>query len=132
MTFLLSFLITATLHAQNIGIDAPVPTEKLEVGGMIFTNSGGIKFPDSTIQTTAALSANFEESAMERQYILMELDINGIVPGPDSAINIPDGIRVKWDGKGFVVESNAVTNGGDVKAMTDLMIKILPIIQGTE
>ncbi len=31
---------------------------------------------------------------MQRQYILMQLDIGSNIPGPDSAINIPNGIKV--------------------------------------
>lgn len=49
-------LFVSFSSAQNIGIGTPQPTEKLEVGGMIFTNQGGVKFPDSTVQTTAAYS----------------------------------------------------------------------------
>ena len=40
--------------AQNMGVGTASPTEKLEVAGMIYSNEGGIKFPDETVQTTAA------------------------------------------------------------------------------
>ena len=40
----------------NIGIGLPTPTSKLSVQGMIETTLGGYKFPDGTIQTTAAVS----------------------------------------------------------------------------
>ena len=94
MTFIL-FCICTPLFAQNIGIDVPDPSEKLEVNGTIFTNAGGIKFPDSTLQTTAAFNSSVSQAAGPRQYILMELLINGnYVPGPDSAINVDEGIRV--------------------------------------
>jgi hypothetical protein len=40
----------------NIGIGLDTPTSKLGVQGMIETTLGGYKFPDGTIQTTAAVS----------------------------------------------------------------------------
>jgi len=39
----------------NVGISTGNPTEKLEVSGTIYSNSGGFKFPDGTAQTTAAV-----------------------------------------------------------------------------
>jgi type VI protein secretion system component Hcp len=52
ITFILIY--SALLIGQNIGIGTSDPSEKLEVSGMIYTNEGGIKFPDETVQTTAA------------------------------------------------------------------------------
>jgi len=40
----------------NIGIGTTAPTSKLTVRGMIETTLGGFKFPDGTLQTTAAVS----------------------------------------------------------------------------
>ena len=40
----------------NIGIGTTTPTSRLTVQGWIQTTLGGIKFPDGTVQTTAALS----------------------------------------------------------------------------
>jgi hypothetical protein len=41
---------------DNIGIGIVSPTSKLSVQGMIETTLGGYKFPDGTVQTTAAIS----------------------------------------------------------------------------
>ena len=38
----------------NVGVGTGVPTERLEVVGTIYSTSGGFKFPDGTVQTTAA------------------------------------------------------------------------------
>jgi hypothetical protein len=40
----------------RVGIGTTAPTSKLTVQGMIETTLGGLKFPDGTVQTTAALS----------------------------------------------------------------------------
>lgn len=42
------------LDTGNVGIGTTNPTEKLTVAGVIYSTTGGIKFPDGTIQTTAA------------------------------------------------------------------------------
>jgi hypothetical protein len=38
----------------RLGVGTPSPTETLTVAGVIYSTTGGIKFPDGTIQTTAA------------------------------------------------------------------------------
>lgn len=43
-------LVTANLGRVGIGVP---PTSKLTVGGVIETTSGGVRFPDGTVQTTA-------------------------------------------------------------------------------
>jgi trimeric autotransporter adhesin len=40
--------------AVNVGIGTATPAYPLDVAGIIRTSSGGIKFPDGTVQTTAA------------------------------------------------------------------------------
>jgi hypothetical protein len=40
----------------NVGIHTPIPTSPLTVAGTIETTSGGVKFPDGTLQTTAAVT----------------------------------------------------------------------------
>jgi len=46
---------TLWLHANgNVGIGQSNPTAKLTVQGTVQSNSGGFKFPDGTVQTTAA------------------------------------------------------------------------------
>ncbi|MFQ5639339.1 MAG: hypothetical protein ACE5IR_15250 [bacterium] len=46
---------TAGLYVQgNVGIGTSDPSEKLAVAGTIYSTVGGFRFPDGTIQTTAA------------------------------------------------------------------------------
>ena len=41
----------------NMGVGVTTPTEKLQVGGTVHSTSGGYKFPDGTVQTTAAVTS---------------------------------------------------------------------------
>ena len=42
----------------NVGIGTSTPNSKLTVVGLIETTTGGVKFPDGSIQTIAATSVN--------------------------------------------------------------------------
>ncbi len=41
-------------NGSNVGIGTTLPSQKLEVNGTIYSSSGGFKFPDGTLQTTAS------------------------------------------------------------------------------
>ncbi len=41
-------------HDASVGIGTGAPSEKLQVVGTIYSSAGGFKFPDGTVQTTAA------------------------------------------------------------------------------
>ncbi|MFA5894062.1 MAG: tail fiber domain-containing protein, partial [Candidatus Margulisiibacteriota bacterium] len=47
------------LYGGNVGIGSTEPGSKLTVAGTIETTVGGIKFPDTTIQTTAMSGSNY-------------------------------------------------------------------------
>lgn len=44
----------AMTSVGNMGIGTTTPSEKLEVAGTVYSTSGGFKFPDGTVQTSAA------------------------------------------------------------------------------
>ena len=44
----------STVSGGNVGIGISTPTQKLSVGGVIQSTTGGVQFPDGTIQSTAA------------------------------------------------------------------------------
>ena len=89
--------------AQNVGIGTNNPTEKLEVNGIIFTSQGGIKFPDGTIQTTAAPTTfapgttSNKRNSTSPPNILTGLVIefsSGILNGPASGPGFTNGINI--------------------------------------
>ena len=94
---------------ENVGIGTTQPTEKLEVNGIIFSNSGGIKFPDGTIQTTAYTQMGMMPSGLSG--LVVEFDLSSSVTGPanDGAIFIQDGINCLAVSEGASI---AVTNSG--------------------
>ena len=54
----------------NVGIGTTTPGQKLEVAGQVFSNTGGFRFPDNTVQTTAAVTptgTNFIQNATSQQ-----------------------------------------------------------------
>ena len=120
--FFLSIICFFTLinwtFAQNVGIGAANPSEKLEVGGVIFTNDGGIKFPDSTVQTTAAFNSEIPDTnvAMRFQAILT---LKGY-PGPYNNLGIANGMPILSEQAGSSVSIlNGMVQG---KSATDLSI----------
>ena len=44
------------LISGNVGIGTLTPSQPLEVAGIVYSTSGGFKFPDNTTQTTAAVN----------------------------------------------------------------------------
>ena len=83
--FLLPSLLAGMASAQNVGIGTETPSEKLEVAGLVYTNQGGIKFPDNTVQTTAAYNTEPENATLPKGVGLMI--INGI-PGPIDTLGL--------------------------------------------
>jgi type VI secretion system Hcp family effector len=60
----------------KVGIGTNSPASALTSGGMIQTMAGGVKFPDNTVQTTAAVnqtSLGPENAAESRHYVAMEI-----------------------------------------------------------
>ncbi|MHC5054992.1 MAG: hypothetical protein ACYTKD_09790 [Planctomycetota bacterium] len=44
------------LSGGNVGVGTAAPAEKLSVAGVVESTAGGVKFPDATVQTTAAVN----------------------------------------------------------------------------
>jgi hypothetical protein len=66
-----SALSTGSIYDDgNVGIGTASPAEKLTVVGTIESTSGGIKFPDGTIQTTAAAPSWHQILPSEERFVL--------------------------------------------------------------
>lgn len=54
----------------NVGIGTTSPTERLTVAGSVESTSGGFKFPDGTIQTTAAGSSSSNVKELVQDFVV--------------------------------------------------------------
>jgi type VI secretion system secreted protein Hcp len=72
-------IATFIVFGQNVGIGTTQPTEKLEVNGIIFSKTGGVKFPDGSVQTTAYTPATANQATLSG--LVVEF-------APEVAINI--------------------------------------------
>lgn len=66
-------LIPLLSFSQMVGVGTTSPTEKLEVQGKVYSNQGGFKFPDGTVQTTASMSMDPESAAGLKSFGVMTL-----------------------------------------------------------
>jgi len=100
----------------SVGIGTRAPTQKLEVAGTIFSNTGGFRFPDNTVQATAATDA--QQLSIVGSTI--SLTNGGSVAVPSSADNLGNHTAtqaIKLNGN--LLSNNgtgglSVDNGGNV------------------
>lgn len=70
----LGLCIPNVSSSQNLGVGTSTPSEKLEVKGKVYSNQGGFKFPDGTVQTTAMAQTDPEGESISRLFGAMEVD----------------------------------------------------------
>ena len=77
IAFVMAMSSVIFCHAQgNVGIGTTTPpSEKLEVAGVIYTSQGGIRFPDQTLQETAAMNYDPPAAAMPNGPVFMQLSV---------------------------------------------------------
>ncbi|RLD19698.1 MAG: hypothetical protein DRI69_07815 [Bacteroidetes bacterium] len=122
-TLVLGILLGMPLMSisQNIGVGTSAPSEALEVQGKVFSNQGGFKFPDGTVQTTAAMMADPETEAVTNLFGVIEID--GVIGGYDNP-PITDAIKVL----GFDFSSNRtfeIGGGGGASIPSLPIVKVL-------
>ena len=104
------------IPAGNVGIGLPIPTQKLEVAGIIYSNTGGFKFPDGTIQTSAA-SVSGEGNTLDQAYDEGGPGAGRTIFADDGAVNIEgsDGLTVTGNvGIGTITASEKLDVDGTV------------------
>jgi len=70
----------------RVGIGTPTPASLLTVAGMIQTTLGGIKFPDGTVQTTAAIFSVAHDASLTEQGTTASL--LGVAPGGVQTVHL--------------------------------------------
>jgi hypothetical protein len=83
--------------ASNVGIGILNPTSMLEVNGIIHSTTGGFKFPDGTIQTTAATGGpGTGNNTLDQAYDEGGPGAGRTIVADAGAVNIdgPDGLTV--------------------------------------
>lgn len=66
------------VQSGKVGIGTASPSQELSVNGIIQSMSGGIKFPDGTVQTTAAAGAGAETDPTVKSWAKTD---NPTIPG---------------------------------------------------
>ena len=82
--------------AQKLGIGTLTPNSSLEVAGVIHSTDGGFKFPDGTIQTTAATGGGGGNNSLDQAYDQGGPGAGRTITADSGAVNIAgsDGLTV--------------------------------------
>ena len=111
----------------RMGIGTLLPKSKLEVHGFIHSSDSGFKFPDGTVQKTAALCvpANLVSTAQKPYNYTVNYGIDVNIPQPCKEITIAD-LSTNPGNSGFVLISPngkrwkiTVNDDGELKATPD-------------
>ena len=88
----------------NVGIGTVTPSERLSVSGTIESASGGFKFPDGTIQTTAAVSKYQRITRWKKGGVIT------FQPGQSKSVvaHCPKGTKALGGGGGFKQHSGPI------------------------
>ncbi len=79
----------------NVGIGLDNPSERLSVGGIIETTTGGVRFPDGTLQTTAAGGGSLWVDENDTVTAEASVRARGVLEGHELQIN-DVALRLEW------------------------------------
>ncbi|WP_341225462.1 type VI secretion system tube protein Hcp [uncultured Arcticibacterium sp.] len=111
-TIVLLCLNSTLIIAQEKKGVSMAPAPELEVNGIIFSSSGGVKFPDGTIQTTAYLNTGSPAMDMDLSGLVIEFDPATGIEGPAEGDGISKGLNVESISEGLSNPSTTHTGGG--------------------
>jgi hypothetical protein len=110
----------------DVGIGTNIPAEKLEVAGTIYSSSGGFKFPDGSVQTTAAGGAADGDN-LGNHTATENIKLNGHWLSADGG---NEGVYVNNSGRVGIKESSPATHlhvhGSPIQSRGQLSISAPP------
>lgn len=113
----------------NLGIGTASPTESLEVAGTIYSTSGGFKFPDGSVQTSASAGAPSSYVAT------ISFGSTGLLPSTAStgAVTVAGTLAVANGGTGITAFGTGVATalGQNVTGSGSIILSASPTFTGT-
>jgi len=93
-------VIAADYTSGNVGIGTSSPSQKLTVDGTIHSTSGGIKFPDGTIQTTAAAPSWHQTLPASERFVLVMNNLEAVLDKETGLVweKSPSTFTFNWHG----------------------------------
>jgi hypothetical protein len=101
----------------NVGIGITGPSEKLQVNGTVHSLTGGFRFPDGTMQTTAASSGAPSGWADDGNYVRLETTNDSVGIGTDTPTEKLD-VTGNIHASGTITSGSSITIDGDAGEIT--------------
>jgi hypothetical protein len=105
----------AIMNSGNVGIGSVFPSQRLEVAGTIYSTTGGFKFPDGSVQTTAASGGGVAGSCPDGQFV-RAIAGGGVTCATDQTVglNLPVSASGSTAAGAFkITQTNTVSLGSD-------------------
>ncbi|WP_400191896.1 CUB domain-containing protein [Hymenobacter sp. B81] len=111
----LSCVLLPGATAGNVGVGTSAPEEKLQVAGIVYSTQGGVRFPDGTLQPTAA--TDVQQLSITGSTISLTNGGSVTVPGDHLGNHTATqnvGLNGNWLSNNGGARGLRITNGGQV------------------